>query len=328
MWKRHALVAMVAVAVLTTLGSSSTLAQQEQRDRLPVPRSSPPGRDDAAAYLEARIAALHAGLQLSAEQERIWSPFEQAYRELASLRTVHARPVGDDAGVRDPVARMEGRAEALIRWGTVLKRLAEASAPLWRSFDDGQKRRFMVLSRAANLQFGYGWQQRDDFQSGGRYDDPAGSDTFPGLGSGPWGITPDSPMERNDDHHGYDALPPRWGPAGPSHRDGGRYDDRSGVGRMGPGGPSGGPFSRDKEDQDGSNREDRRWAPGNAERRFGGEPGREQSRAQFRWWQGPPKLGPPPAWREGHEPIRPGGGFRAPPADERGGHGDPDDERL
>lgn len=42
-------------------------------------------REDAAAYLDARLAALHAGLELTPDQERMWPSFEKAYRDLAKL---------------------------------------------------------------------------------------------------------------------------------------------------------------------------------------------------------------------------------------------------
>src|ERR1700760_2604465 len=41
---------------------------------------------DMTAFAEARIAALHAGLQLNADQEKSWPPVEQALRALAKMR--------------------------------------------------------------------------------------------------------------------------------------------------------------------------------------------------------------------------------------------------
>ena len=39
--------------------------------------------EDRAAFLDARIAALKAGLELNAEQEKNWAPLESAMRDLA-----------------------------------------------------------------------------------------------------------------------------------------------------------------------------------------------------------------------------------------------------
>jgi zinc resistance-associated protein len=101
--------------------------------------------EDRGAFLDARIAALHAGLRLTPEQDKAWPAFEQAYRDLAALR---ARPGGPGADeTLDPVQRIQRRAEALTTRGAALKRYADALAPLYQSLDDGQKRRFGFLSR-------------------------------------------------------------------------------------------------------------------------------------------------------------------------------------
>lgn len=152
MWKKHALVAMVGTLAFAAFGSFHAVAQ-ELRDHPAGPRQPSLSREDDLAYLEARIAALHAGLRLAPEQERIWPPFEQAYRDMANLGSERvASP--DGPGGQDPASRLQGRADALIKRGTVLKRLAEATAPLWRSFDEAQRRRFMVLARPGDLETG------------------------------------------------------------------------------------------------------------------------------------------------------------------------------
>ena len=47
----------------------------------------------------------------------------------------------------DPVQRLQRRADALTVRGAALKRLADTLAPIYQSFDDGQKRRFTILAR-------------------------------------------------------------------------------------------------------------------------------------------------------------------------------------
>jgi hypothetical protein len=102
--------------------------------------------EDRAAFLDARVAALHAGLRLTAEQERAWPAFEQAYRDLAAARGNRAfGPRGEES--LDPVQRAQRRADALAARSAALKRYADALAPLYQSLDDGQKRRFGFLSR-------------------------------------------------------------------------------------------------------------------------------------------------------------------------------------
>ena len=47
----------------------------------------------------------------------------------------------------DPVERLRQRATAMSDTGAALKKLADATDPLYKSLDDNQKRRFAVLSR-------------------------------------------------------------------------------------------------------------------------------------------------------------------------------------
>ena len=42
--------------------------------------------EDRAAFADARIAAVHAGLKLNADQEKLWPPVETAVRDFAKLR--------------------------------------------------------------------------------------------------------------------------------------------------------------------------------------------------------------------------------------------------
>jgi hypothetical protein len=130
-------------AALVVLGASSVCAQPAP-DRGDGARPPALSLEDAGAYLEARISALHSGLQLTPEQERLWPAFEQAYRESAKLRLERG---SEPPSADDPVARMQRRADALTRRAAAAKALAEAAAPLWQSFGDGQKRRFAALAR-------------------------------------------------------------------------------------------------------------------------------------------------------------------------------------
>ncbi len=122
--------------------------------------------EDRAAFLDARIAALHAGLRLTAEQEKAWPAFEQAYRDVAATRD--NRALGARAGQPqdDPVQRIERRADALAARSAALRRYADALAPLYQSLDDGQKPRFGLLSRLERpraLAFFRGGRDRGEF---------------------------------------------------------------------------------------------------------------------------------------------------------------------
>jgi hypothetical protein len=130
--------------------------------------------EDMRAFQAARLAALRAGLVLSPEQEKYWPAFEQAMRELQQLRLQRVTALRDarrDGGtpVSDPAERMRERANRLSESGAMLKRLADATEPLYRSLDDGQKRRFAILTRTQGPR---AWQGRG--RHGGEHGMPRG----------------------------------------------------------------------------------------------------------------------------------------------------------
>ena len=111
--------------------------------------------EDRAAFLDARIAALKAGLELNAEQEKNWPPLESAMRELAKQRAERfaawreKREAGDDQAAEvNPIDRLTRASERLSARAADLQKLAGAAKPLYDSLDDGQKRRFAMLFHA------------------------------------------------------------------------------------------------------------------------------------------------------------------------------------
>jgi zinc resistance-associated protein len=124
--------------------------------------------EDMAAFADARIAALHAGLKLNADQEKNWPTFEQALRDLTKMRTEGFAATREQQTSSDPVMRLQRLADALSTRGAVLKRLADSLAPLYQGFDDGQKRRFQVLARfmRPHLETDRHGGMRDNFDGG------------------------------------------------------------------------------------------------------------------------------------------------------------------
>lgn len=161
---------LAATTALTIAGTTLALAQQGDRQR--DQRRWQPTAEDIRAFQAARIAALRAGLVLTPEQEKHWPAFEAAVRELQQLRAdrikdhIEARRDrrdGDRQGA-DPAERLRRHATRMTEAGAVLKKLADATDPLYRSLDDGQRRRFAVLSRMMGPRGGPGgrqWRERD-----------------------------------------------------------------------------------------------------------------------------------------------------------------------
>ena len=118
-----------------------------------------PNAADITAFADARIAALHAGLELTPEQQKHWPAVESAMRDMAKQRAERFAARQDAQKPADPIARMTRRAEAMESRGAALKKLATAAGPLYQSLNDAQKHRFVVLARLAG-RHGGGWYGR------------------------------------------------------------------------------------------------------------------------------------------------------------------------
>jgi len=154
-------VLLAGVAVLAIAGTTVVYAQH--RPWFEHMRMNP---EDRAAFADARIAAVHAGLKLTPDQEKLWPPLEAAVRDFAKLRIdranarVNAKP--DDAQKPDdPVARLRERADNMTASGAALKKIADAADPLYKTLDEGQKRRLKVLTHMEHRADGEGWRHRE-----------------------------------------------------------------------------------------------------------------------------------------------------------------------
>jgi hypothetical protein len=153
---------LAGTAALAIVGASFAYA-----DRGPGPRENArhwrPSAADIAAFADARIAALHAGLKLSADQEKNWPALETALRGLAKQRSdsFEARRTAQPSS--DPVERLSRRADAIEKRGAALKNLADAASPLYQSLDDAQKHRFTRLARLGGQRFGH-WRARHQWR--------------------------------------------------------------------------------------------------------------------------------------------------------------------
>ena len=103
--------------------------------------------DDRAAFLDARLAAIHAGLRLSADQETLWPPVETAARERAKVQMEVARKEREAGAPVNLIDGLRRHGETDAARGAADMRLADAALPLWTSLSDEQKRRFPMLAR-------------------------------------------------------------------------------------------------------------------------------------------------------------------------------------
>jgi hypothetical protein len=171
---------LAGIATLAIAGSTVVYAQHRPWMHEHV-RLSP---EDRAAFADARIAAVHAGLKLTPDQEKLWPPVEAAVRDLVKIRIDRANArmkAGEDDTQKqeDPVARLRERADNMEASAAALKKIADAADPLYKTLDDGQKRRLKMLTHMhRHFAGGHGWRHRawergmnrdgDGEQDGGR----------------------------------------------------------------------------------------------------------------------------------------------------------------
>ena len=169
---------LAGTIALTLAGAGLALAQQTSPREM---RGSRLSTEDVAAFADARIAGLKAGLKLTAEQEKNWPAVEAAIRDLAKDRADRMKERADRMATRrearrggadnaqqppgpDALARLRQGADAMTARAAGLKKLADAAEPLYKSLDDGQKRRFGMLLRMGGRPGGGAghWQRRAD----------------------------------------------------------------------------------------------------------------------------------------------------------------------
>ncbi|WP_262027377.1 Spy/CpxP family protein refolding chaperone [Microvirga sp. Mcv34] len=103
--------------------------------------------EDMSAFIDAHIAAIHAGLKLSADQEKLWLPVEAAIRNLATLHVSHMQAMRQARGMMtsDPVGLVRAMADRMSQGADAMRKLADAASPLYATLDEAQKRRLQVL---------------------------------------------------------------------------------------------------------------------------------------------------------------------------------------
>ena len=167
--------AIAGIAALAIAGSTAVYAQHHRPWSHHHERMNP---EDRAAFADAKIAAVKAGLKLNADQEKLWPPVEAAVRDFAKLRIDRANArmnarrddSRDTQKPDDPVARLRDRADTMATTAAAMKRIADAADPLYKTLDDGQKRRLAILTHMEG-RFGRGGWRHHGYHRGIDRDD-------------------------------------------------------------------------------------------------------------------------------------------------------------
>lgn len=171
---RYVLPPLAALAICA-FGVSATAAQAELSESAGMDRMQHWAADHEA-LLDARLAGLKAVLKLTADQDKLWTPFEAAVRDAAKMRMEQMKAMmdrmqkmretmgQDNSGTKDmgptgqeasPVDRLETLAQRMSERGAALEKVADTAKPLYAGLDDTQKRLFGLLGREM-LMMGHG----------------------------------------------------------------------------------------------------------------------------------------------------------------------------
>ncbi|MGH6717507.1 MAG: Spy/CpxP family protein refolding chaperone [Bradyrhizobium sp.] len=177
--------ALAGLAALAIAGSTAVYAHQGLfQTHLHDMRLTPQDRTDLA---DARIAAVHAGLKLTPDQEKLWPSIASAVRDFAKTRIdriaarIQARRQANDQAAQtppDPIARLRERADNMATTAAALKKIADTAEPLYKTLDDGQKRRLAILTRHGRFAgqhpaWRHRWMERHDGRNGAPDGGPA-----------------------------------------------------------------------------------------------------------------------------------------------------------
>jgi zinc resistance-associated protein len=176
---------LAGTTALAIAGASLAYAAQPDNSDQDRTERWRPSAEDIAAFGDARIAALKAGLKLTPEQETHWPAVEEALRDVAKQRADRYAARQADRSA-DFIKRLADRAESMEARGAALKKLADAAAPLYATLDESQKRRFVMLARIGGKRFGH-WRGHHRWRDARRWhhhdgwrDGPRGRDGGPG----------------------------------------------------------------------------------------------------------------------------------------------------
>jgi LTXXQ motif family protein len=135
------LAAVAAAAALS--GSGFVIAAAAQSDQQPTHAELV--QHWAEAALDAQLKGMKTSLRLTADQEKLWGPFESAVKDGAKARVLALQKEQDSN--LSPMDRLNAKAERIAQSAANLQKMVEAAKPLYVTLDDAQKREFITLGR-------------------------------------------------------------------------------------------------------------------------------------------------------------------------------------
>ena len=134
------LAAVATAAALSAFGFATPAAAQDDKQ----PTHAELVQRWAEAAIEAQLKSMKTSLRLSAEQEKLWGPFESAVKDGQNARLLALQKEQSDN--LSPMDR-SAKADRLTRSRANLEKIVEAAKPLYASLADEQRHKFITLGR-------------------------------------------------------------------------------------------------------------------------------------------------------------------------------------
>ena len=135
------LAAVAAAVALSAFGFATTAAAQDDKQ----PTHAELVQRWAEAAINGQLKSMKTSLRLSADQEKLWDPFESAVKDGENARLLALqREQGDNLS---PMDRLTAKADRIAESRANLEKMVEAAKPLYGSLEDEQKHKFITLGR-------------------------------------------------------------------------------------------------------------------------------------------------------------------------------------
>lgn len=135
--------AAVAAAIVLSVSGFAIAAAVAQSDQQPTHAELV--QRWAEAGIEAQLKGMKTSLRLTADQEKLWAPFESVVKDGAKARVLALQK--EQGGNLSPMDLNLAKAERLAESQANLEKMIEAAKPLYGSLDDTQKHKFIALGR-------------------------------------------------------------------------------------------------------------------------------------------------------------------------------------
>jgi LTXXQ motif family protein len=137
---RKTLLLLTAAAFVAGAAWTGSADAQDRARRAELPANQ------ISDQIDAQTARIRADLRLTPDQEKNWTGFESAMRDIGKARADRENTTREDRaqqkGPVDIIDRMHREADYMSERSADQKKLADAAQPLFASLDDQQKRRF------------------------------------------------------------------------------------------------------------------------------------------------------------------------------------------